>query len=165
LELAMLTTILNTLNLVVLTLALSWIGNLTTPVVGRALRAGQDNVLTSWRELRLSALARRVIRLERIQLKPALALADMIMAMFVAMIGGGYAITIIVVGIYLRVGHPASRPDVSLFLGGVALVYAGIYRAIDSHSDLLQTDKKLAKLRAKAATRGWDLDDACVALR
>ncbi len=86
-------------------LAMGVAGNLITPGVGRELRKRRRRVLTSWRELQLNALARRINQLRRIAANPTIAIADMVMALFVSMVGGFYALAIISVVTYVRLGQ------------------------------------------------------------
>jgi hypothetical protein len=152
-------------NAVILALLMAWIGNWTSGPVGRALRRTGKGLAEKWRDLRIDILAKRVNRLVRIQKTPAVGVAEIVMAVLVVMLGGGYVLMFLLAILYVRITQPHAAPDVTALLGGGALVITGCYRAIDAHAELLQTDRMLLKLRRRAEKRGWDLDDACAALR
>lgn len=159
-----LSTILSGISFVVTAIALSWVGNLTTPLVSRLLQSSQQRVLSPMRRWREARLARAINRIRRIIDKPSIALADMIMAMFVAVVGGGYGLAILVTTVYLRLKGQTDGVDLVPFLGGAALVWAGLYRASNAYSDLTEPATKIAKLKAKAERHEWDIEDACAAL-
>jgi hypothetical protein len=152
-------------NLIVLAIIINWVADWTSGPVKGVLRKKVNSLVGVWREVRLGAMARELVRLERIQRRPEIALADMLMAMFVAVVGGGYAIIIVVAASYARLAHGDARPDIVLVLGGCFLVLIGMQRAIGTQGQLLKTESKIRRLRTKALMRGWDLDDAVVGLK
>lgn len=152
-------------NLIVVAILVNWVADWSSAPVKGLLRKKASSLVGIWRELRLGAMARELVRLERIQRRPEIALADMLMAMFVSVIGGGYAIIILVAASYARLGHDDVRPDLLPVLGGCLLVLIGMERAIGAQGNILRTESKIKHLRAKALKRGWDLDDALVGLK
>ncbi len=136
-------------DVVVMGFAINIAGAAAWPVLRRTFSRNAHSLAERWRDLRINRMAWRVNRLERVRRTPAVALADILMAALVVMLGGGYAMTILLMAIYSRVAAPASHPDIISFLGGVALAMAGFYRASAAHSDLLQTERKLATLKKR----------------
>jgi len=86
------------------------------------------------------------------------------MATLIVVLGGGYAMLILIAAVYIRVAQPGAHPELFSFVGGLGLAMAGLYRASDAYADLVQAERRLAALEKKAAARGWDLEDARAAL-
>ncbi|MBI1686810.1 hypothetical protein [Caulobacter hibisci] len=134
------------------------------PVVRRTFSSNAQSLAGRWRDFRINRMAWRLNRLQLIRRSPAVAIADILMATLIVILGGGYAMMILLAAVFIRLTQPSAHPELFSFVGGLGLVIAGLYRASDAYADLVQTDRRLAALRRKAAARGWDLEDASAAL-
>jgi hypothetical protein len=146
-------------------LVLNWLGNWTSEPARRALRLSTNSLRSFWLEMQVGLAARRLTQLIKIQKAPYLAISDMLLALGVILLGGGYGLLLVIVILSKELKQLPVGTELFSLLGPGSLVTMGFYRLSDAAADLAQTERKIARIRCMADARGWDLDDAMVNLR
>ncbi|AYV46273.1 hypothetical protein CFHF_18060 [Caulobacter flavus] len=115
-------------------------------------------------ELRIGRLARRLRWLRKVQANSMVAVGDMMMALAVMTMGGGYLLFLLIVAGFAHLGHQSVQPALISMVGAMAILFSGLWRASESCSDMTSNGPRLQRVLALAKARGWDIEDACAAL-
>jgi hypothetical protein len=137
----------------------------TGDAVVRAVSKKGASILGRIRELRIGLMAKHLRRLRRVEQNAAVALADMVMAVAVMVVGGGYMLFLMLVAGFSHLAHQPVQSALVSMLGGLGLLFAGFWRAGESFSDLTHNTSRTTRLLQRAKARGWDVEDAYAALR